>query len=181
VTGVAWGVQSALSLAFSDPQRFLDILMLVPFSLTLIGVTAFHLKQRNQAVKLERIGFRIVAVAGAVGLIGQAAVVADVDELVWIGFPVGILALLAGLAVFGIGTVKTKVLPRNIGIALALSQPLAFAAGIMFIPISLVSDYGDYSGAIGHALAWFVIARELRIRVEAVTDQEEQRAVALAA
>jgi hypothetical protein len=180
VTSVAWATISALSLALSEPKRFLDVLMFVPFTLTLVGIAGLHVLQRSQAARLERIGFQICAIAGFAGLVGQAAVVADFDALKWIGFPVGILALLVGLALFGIGTVQSKVLPRGVGIALALSQPLAFAAGVAFIPISPVSDYGDYSGAIAHAVVWFVIARELRVSIRSTTSQQGQEAVALA-
>jgi len=162
VAGALWCVLSIASLATPDPERYLDALFLAPFSLTLPAFVGLHLVQRDHLGRLGRVGFWLSSAAMTAILIGQMGQVFDVDSLVWLGFPVGLLCWLVGFALYGVATVRAGVLPSWAGLALALAQPLAILFGVVFSPISPVAEYGDYSGALGHGLVWLVVGWALR-------------------
>ena len=162
LAGALWCVLSIASLATLDPERYLDVLFLAPFSLTLPVFVGLHLIQRDHLGRLGRGAFWLSAGTMVAILIGQTGQVVGIDALVWLGFPVGFLGWLAGFALYGVATVRARVLPRWAGWALALSQPLAILLGVAFSPISPLADYGDYSGALAHGLVWMAMGWSLR-------------------
>jgi len=157
VAGALWCVLSIASLATPDPERYLDALFLAPFLLTAPAFVGLHLFQRDHLGRLGRVAFWISSVAMVAILIGQMGQVFDIDAIVWLGFPAGLLAWVVGFALYGIATIRAGALPRWAGGAIALSQPLAILLGVAFSPISPLADYGDYSGALGHGLVWLAI------------------------
>jgi hypothetical protein len=162
--GYAWVILSLLSLLTPGPARYLDVLFVVPYSLSLVGVLRLHAVQRDRSGQFGDIGFR-VSVAGIVTtLVGQTGIIMDTDALTRIVLPVGVAAWILGFLLFGLATARAGVLPRWTGAAIALSQPLAVVAGLAFSPISPLSSTGDYSGAISHGLVWLSIGAAIRAR-----------------
>lgn len=162
LAGALWCVLSIASLATPDPERYLDALFLAPFSLTLPAFVGLHLFQRDHLGLLGRVAFWLSISAMVAILIGQLGQVFDIDAIVWLGFPVGIIAWVVGFGLYGAATVRARILPRRVGWAIALSQPLAIMLGVAFSPISPLADYGDYSGALGHGLVWLAVGWALR-------------------
>lgn len=78
--------------------------------------------------------------------------------------PVGVAGWVGRFLLPGIAAARGRVEPVWGGVALALSQPLAMAAGLALLPISPLSNTGDYSGAIGHGLVWLALRVALRAR-----------------
>ena len=162
VTGVAWVVLSALSLAMPDPSRALDALFLVPFSLTLVAILGLHARQRGRAGRLERIGTRVAVIGMGIALAGQVGVIAGAGGATGPLLATGVVGWVAGLVTLGIATVRAGVLPQRVGVALALAQPMAVVAGVALSPISPLASSGDYSGAIAHGIVWLLIGAALR-------------------
>ncbi len=126
-----------------------------------------HALQRTHAGRLERIGAWVSAVGMAVTLIGQVGIITDVEVLKRTVLPTGVAIWLLGFALFGVATARARVLLPWAGIAIALSQPLAVAAGLTLSPISPLSSSGDYSGAIAHGLVWLALGVALRAHRDA--------------
>jgi len=160
--GLAWASLSLLSILTPEPARFLDVLFVVPYVLSLGGVLGLHAVHRDHADRLERIAAWTSGIGMAVTLVGQVGIITDTDPLTRIVLPAGVVIWLLGFGLFGIAMVRARVLPAWAGIAIALSQPLAVVAGLALSPISPLSGTGDYSGAIGHGLVWLALATALR-------------------
>jgi hypothetical protein len=167
--GVAWVSLSLLSILTPDPARYLDVLFVVPFSLSLGAVLGVHAMQRDHAGRLERVGAWISITGMAATLIGQVGIIADLSGLTRTVLPAGVAVWLLGFALFGAGTVRARVLPPWVGVTIALSQPLAVVAGLALSPISPLSSTGSYSGAIAHGLIWLAVGSVLRAHRGAVS------------
>lgn len=160
--GVAWVSLSALSLLTRDPARYLDLLFVVPYTLSLGGVLGLHALQLAHTGWLARIGAWLAVGGMAVTLVGQAGIIADAQALKQTVLPAGVGMWLLGFVLFGIATTRARVLPPWTGVVLVLSQPLAVVAGVALSPISPLSSTGDYSGAIAHGLVWLALGAVLR-------------------
>jgi hypothetical protein len=67
-----------------------------------------------------------------------------------------------GLIAFGIGTWKTRVLPRYVGITLVLLEPASTLPGLALSPIAPLHDRGAYSGAVEKGIALAIVALGIR-------------------
>lgn len=54
------------------------------------------------------------------------------------------------------------------GALIALSEPLTVLAGLALSPLSPLSGFGDYFGAIAHGLIWLTTGATLRARASTV-------------
>jgi hypothetical protein len=141
--GAAWSIVSALSLLIDEPTRLLDTLMAVPLALTALAFLALHPLQRDRLGRLGQWGYRLSIGAFALLFASQAIIVAGIDRLYWLGFPVAAGIWFVGFLIYGI--------------AIGISQLTAVLFGIALSPISPIADHGDYSGAIGHGIIWLAI------------------------
>jgi hypothetical protein len=155
--GVAWSTMSLLSLLIDEPTRLLDTLMVVPLALTALAFLTLHPLQRDRLGRLGQWGYRLSVGAFALLFVSQAIIVAGVDRLYWLGFPVAAGIWFVGFLIYGIATARAGVLVPWIGIAIGVSQLTAVLFGIALSPISPIADHGDYSGAIGHGIIWLAI------------------------
>jgi hypothetical protein len=157
----AWVAQSLASLALPDPTAVLDITMIVPVLLT--AACLWLLRERGAFGNgpLSRIVGVLCAVAAITAIPGQVAFALDSDGAGTIVAIVETAALIGALVLGGIAALRAHVLPRWMGIALILAQPLAIVLGIVFSPISPLVDHGDYTGALGHGIVWGLIAATL--------------------
>jgi hypothetical protein len=165
--GFAWVSLSMLSLLSPEPARYLDVLFVVPYTLSLAGILGLHALQRRHAGRLERTGAWVSVVGMAVTLVGQVGIITDLEVLKRTALPTGVAIWLLGFALFGVATARARVLPPWAGAAIALSQPLAVVAGLALSPISPLSSTGDYSGALAHGLVWLALSAALRAHREA--------------
>ena len=162
--GIAWVVLSLLSILTPEPARYLDVLFVVPYSLTLAAVLGLHTVQRDHTGRLERVGLWTTVIGMVATLVGQVGIITDADPLTRVVLPVGVAVWLLGFLLLGIATVRARVLPFWAGVALVLSQPLAVVTGLALSPISPLSSTGDYSGAIAHGLVWLALGAAIRSR-----------------
>jgi hypothetical protein len=157
----AWVLQSLTSLALPDPTAVLDVTMIVPILLTISGIWLL----RQQGVFGDGIIARIIVGLCAVGLLftipGQLAFAFDWGGAGMAAAIVETAALIGALVLAGIAIIRTRMLPRWMGVALIVAQPLAIILGIVFSPISPLADSGDYTGALGHGIVWGLIAAAL--------------------
>jgi hypothetical protein len=159
-TALAWTAVSVTSLIEREPKDYIDAMVLVPFALTGIAFLSLHQLQRDALgrSRLGRISIWVSAAATLSLVVSQSTIVAGSDRLLWLGFPVGALAWLAGFGLYGYATAKAGVLPPKIGLGIAIAEPLTIALGVALSPLVPLSDSGNFSGAIGHSLVWFGIA-----------------------
>ena len=169
VTGVAWSAASILSLATPEPMRYLDVVMLVPVTLSLLGIRGIYALRRGRGGRLERIGYLMTQFGIPLAFLGQLCMITGVDELKAPLIAVGMLGWFGGLLLFGIGMAHAGVLPRWAGVTLALSELLTVLAGLALTPISPLSNSGDYSGAIAHGVIWLCVGRTIR-QMDAAVD-----------
>lgn len=160
--GAAWVSLSLLSILTPEPARYLDVLFVVPYALSLGGVLGLHAVQREHTGRLERLGMWTSVVGMIATLVGQIGIITDAEPLTRIVLPAGVAAWLLGFLIVGIATARARVLPAWTGVAIALAQPLAVVAGLALSPISPLSATGDYTGAIAHGLVWLAVGAALR-------------------
>jgi hypothetical protein len=151
-----------------EPTHLLDALMAIPLALTALAFLALHPLQRDRLGRLGQWGYRLSVGAFALLFVSQVIVVAAVEQLYWLAFPVAAGIWFVGFLLYGIATARAGVLAPWIGIAIGFSQLAAVLFGIALSPISPIADHGDYSGAIGHGIIWLAIGITL-IRGRAFT------------
>ena len=157
----AWVLQGLTSLALPDPTAMLDITMTVPILLTMAGIWLLRRKGVFGNGVLSQVVSGLCAVAAVLAIPGQLAFAFDWDGFGTIVEIVETVAFIGALVVAGVALLRTHILPRWMGVALIVAQPLAIVLGIVFSPISPLADSGDYTGALGHGIVWGLIAAAL--------------------
>lgn len=130
---------------------------LVAILLTLIAMVALHAVQGDRHGLLGRTGLWIVVIALLAQAVGRLSEISGSDALAWLVFPLGVLAMVGGLIVYGAATWRAGVLPRWCGIALVAVPPLAIVAAVTFEEFGLDAEYGEVLlgllwVAVGYAL-----------------------------
>ncbi len=159
---VAWVLLGAESVARPGVYHVRDVVWVVPWLLTAAAFAGLHQRQRRRDRRGERWSFRLVMAAMGAVLVGQAGVVLDVAALKVLGFPLGALLWLAALIPFGVATARAGVVPRRVGVALALLEPGSILTGLALAPIAGLADRGGYSGALEKGLVLALLAVGLR-------------------
>lgn len=156
--GIAWTLLSIESIARPDVMDYRDVAFLVPWLLTLATVAAIHRIQGDRLRRAGRVAFRGVVASMAAGALGSVALL-----LGWTGshFAVAVPFWVLSMAVYGTATARAGVLPRWIGVALALSEVLVIATAVALSPWVPLSDHGSFSGAIAHGVVFLAIGRSL--------------------
>ena len=168
LTGLAWLTISLLSLYHREPQDYLDAVMLAPLTLSIGAISAVYLAQREQLGRLGRASYPFAVGALVALAAGQSLHLADLETARNIVLIPGVIGWIVSYILFGIATVRARVLPAWVGILIALSEPLTILSGVALSPIAPLSDFGGYSGAIAHALIWLAIANVLRSQTATV-------------
>jgi hypothetical protein len=162
VAGIGWATAGLLSLALRKPHGFLDILLSVPILVMLGAVSGLHALQRERAGRLGAVGYRAMLLGTPVVLLGQVGIIVDNELLLKTALPAGMSIWILGLILFGAATARARLLPRWIGIGIALSQGLAVLVGLALSPISPLANSGTYTGALAHGAVWLAVAVALR-------------------
>src|SRR4051794_32662417 len=144
ITWIALGADSIVR-PFQVNAR--DTFWMLPFALTMISFVYVHRVQRSDS-KLERFSYYIVMFASSLVFLGNIGIQANNNFLGNLGFPAGAILWTVGLIAFGIGTLRSKVLPSLAGWALILLEPLSILCGVALSPIAPLLEHGVYSGAV---------------------------------
>lgn len=157
----AWMFQSLASLALPDPTKVLDLTMIAPMALTVVAVWRLRQTGAIGGRVLTGVCLGVGAVSAAGIVPGQLAFAFDWGTPGDIAKAVSTVAFIGLLLAAGVGVFRARVLPRWVGGALVAAQPLAVLFGLLFSPISPLSDSGDYTGALGHGIVWGLIGAAL--------------------
>jgi hypothetical protein len=138
-----------------------DPFLLVPWLLTMAAITAIHRRQAAADRRVERWSYRALMVTMTAVALGQVGIVFDVALLKATAFPTGPLLWILAMVPFGVTTVRARVFPRSVGVALALLEPGSILTGVALSPIAGLAERGAYSGALEKGLVLALIARAL--------------------
>ena len=161
LAGTLWLFLSLDSLARPDPETYRDAVFIIPWLLAAVAIAGIHTLQRAAAGRLGEVGFWLLVAGIVAGVAGILASLSDSESLKWLGFPVGALGWMGGLALFGVATMRARVLPRWCGVALIVAQPLAILLGAALAPIAPLHEYGSYTGALALAVVWLSLGAVL--------------------
>ncbi len=111
-----------------NPAPYLDVMFVVAMLLVLAGMVGFHALQQGHYGLLGWAGFYTVVVGILAQVLGLVLLLSGSTALLWL-VPVATLAILVGFALYGVATLRAKVLPRWCGVALIVAFPAAVALG----------------------------------------------------
>ena len=152
------GAESALR---GGEMHYRDALQLVPWVLAAVTLAFLHATQRHVRNRVELVGFWSTMGAMSVAASGQIGLISGVERLAPLAFPVGALLWLAAMAVYGVGTYRAGVVPKRVGVAIALLEPGSILTGIALSPLVGLHDRGNYSGALEKGVVMLLIAAAL--------------------
>ena len=130
--GVIWGVlglSAMIGYLQAIPGREDVVLFVVAMLLTAAGLVGFHTLQKDSYGWLGRTGFYVSLAAIAAHVLGAVLYLAGNPAFQWLSSPVGALGMLIGFVLYGIATLRARVLPRWYGLTLAVSMPVSLGLG----------------------------------------------------
>jgi hypothetical protein len=148
IGGVAFAIDGVLVLTVD--AAWTNVVYLCAALLMLVGLAGLHALQRRGYGLLGRVGFWTAAVASVGQVLGLLVYLTGSDVLNWLIFPVGFLVVPVGLVLYGIATLRAKMLPRLYGLGLIFVPPIAVVLG-------------DYGGVL-FGLLWVVLGYALLVR-----------------
>ena len=130
--GVIWvvlGLSPVVGYLQAIPGREDVVLFVVAMLLTAVGLVGLHTLQKDSYGRLGRTGFYVALAAIAAHILAAVLYLAGNPAFQWLSFPVGILGMLIGFVLYGIATMRARVLPRWYGLTLAVSMPVSLGLG----------------------------------------------------
>jgi hypothetical protein len=127
VGGVTWlvlGLSAVFGYLQALPGRVDVWLFIIAHLLTAVGLVGLHALQRGSYGLLGRAGFYLSLVAITARISGAVVFLAGSTALEWIS-PPATYSLLVGLVLYGIATLRARVLPRWYGLTLTLAMPVS--------------------------------------------------------
>ena len=91
--------------------------------LSVAGLVGLHALQKDSYGLLGRAGFYLALAAMAARAFGAVVFLAGSSALEWISLP-ATLGMLVGFVLYGVATLRARVLPRWYGVALIVSLPI---------------------------------------------------------
>ncbi len=126
LAGVVFLVDEILGLM--NPAPYLDVMFVVAMLFVLAGMVGFHALQQGHYGRLGWVGFYAIVVGVLAQVLGLVLLLLGSMALLWL-IPVATLAVLVGFALYGVATLRARVLPRWCGVALIVAFPAAIALG----------------------------------------------------
>ncbi len=145
------------SLLEPGPQDWRNAAMLAPWVLTMALLAGVQAAQSARATRSCRRAFWTTEAAMLVNGVLMLLVALGVDDLRSLVGP-AVLVWIVGMLWFGVCTARNGTFPRIVGVAIAAAEPLVAVIGLALSPIAPLSDYGSYTGALGHTLAMGLVA-----------------------
>ena len=125
--GVSWvvlGLSAVFGYLQAIPGREDVVLFVIALLFTAAGLVGLHTLQRASYGLLGQAGFYIALVAIAGRILGAVVFLAGSSALEWVSMP-ATLSMLVGFVLYGVATVRARVLPRWYGLALIVSMPVS--------------------------------------------------------
>jgi hypothetical protein len=157
--GVIWvvlGLSALVGYLQAIPGREDVVLFVVAHLLLAVGLVGLHALQKGSYGRLGRAGFYIALVAIAARVLGAVVFLAGSSALEWISLP-ATLGMLVGFVLYGVATLRARVLPRWYGLALIVSLPVS-------LPVAVY-------GTVLFGLFLVVLGYVLWLRRDATTEQ----------
>jgi hypothetical protein len=157
--GVIWvvlGLSTLVGYLQAIPGREDVVLFVVAHLLLAVGLVGLHALQKGSYGRLGRAGFYIALVAIAARVLGAVVFLAGSSALEWISLP-ATLGMLVGFVLYGVATLRARVLPRWYGLALIVSLPVS-------LPVAVY-------GTVLFGLFLVVLGYVLWLRRDATTEQ----------
>lgn len=150
--GAVWlilGISNVFGYLQAIPAREDVVLLIVALLLTGAGLVGMHALQGGSYGLLGQAGFYIALASLLARALAAGVFLAGGSALQWISYPWGTVGMLVGLVVYGIATLRARVLPRWYGLALIVSLPaslpLAAYGSALFGLIMAVLGYALWS------------------------------------
>jgi hypothetical protein len=150
--GVAWlvlGLSNVFGYLQAIPGREDVVLLVLALLLTAAGLVGLHALQGESYGLLGQVGFYIALASLAARALGAGVFLAGSSALGWISYPWGTIGMLVGFVLYGLATLRARVLPRWYGLALIVcmpvSLPLATYGTVLFGLILVVLGYALWS------------------------------------
>lgn len=147
--GAAWlvlGLSNVFGYLQAIPGREDVALLVLALLLTAAGLGGLYALQGGSHGLLGRAGFYLALAALVARALGAVAFLAGSSALEWVSLP-GTIGMLVGFVVYGLATLRTGVLPRWYGVALALSVPVSLPLAVYGTAL-----FGLIMAALGLAL-----------------------------
>jgi hypothetical protein len=147
--GVVWivlGLSALFGYLQAIPGREDIVLYVVALLFTAAALVGLHALQRKSYGLLGRVGFYVALAAIASRILGAVVFLAGSSALEWTSLP-GTLGMLVGFVLYGLATLRARVLPRWYGLALIVCMPVS-------LPLATYGTalFGLILGVLGYAL-----------------------------
>jgi hypothetical protein len=146
--GVTWlvlGLSARFGYLQAIPGREDVVLYVVAQLFTVAGLLGLHTLQKESYGLLGEAGFYLTLVAMTGRILDAVVFLAGNPVLEWISLPATLIMLL-GLVLYGVATLRARVLPRWYGLALIVSMPVSLPLSVygtaLFGLIVVVLGYG---------------------------------------
>src|SRR5215210_1283984 len=149
--GVVWlilGLSNVFGYLQAIPGREDVVLLILALLLTAAGLVGLHALQSRHGL-LGQAGLYIAVASLLARALGAGVFLAGSSALAWISYPWGTIGMLVGFIMYGLATLRARVLPRWYGLALMVSVPvslpLATYGSALFGLIMVVLGYALWS------------------------------------
>ena len=155
LSGATWvvlGFSSLLGYLQAILGREDVVLFVVAHLFLAVGLVGFYALQKGSYGLLGQAGFYVVLAAVAARVLGAVVFLAGSSALQWISFP-GALVMLVGFVLYGIATLRARVLPRWYGLALIGSAlPFVLPVSLPLAIYGITTLYGLILLVLGYVL-----------------------------
>ena len=130
--GVVWvvlGLSALVGYLQAIPSREDVVLFVAAHLLSAAGLVGLHALQKDGYGLLGRAGFYLALAAMAARAFGAVVFLAGSSAAEWISFP-ATLGMLVGFVLYGVATLRARVLPRWYGVALIVSLPISLPLAV---------------------------------------------------
>ncbi len=155
LSGVIWlvlGLSAVVGYLQAIPGREDVVLFVVGMLLTAMGLVGFHTLQKDSYGRLGWTGFYVALAAIAAHVLGAVLYLVGNPAFQWLSSPVGRFGMLIGFVLYGIATLRAKVLPRWYGLTLTFSMPVSLGLGHLLAAYWSSLSFGLFFLLLGYAL-----------------------------
>ena len=148
--GAVWvvlGLSGVFGYLRAIPGREDVVLLILALLLTAAGLVGLHALQSARYGFLGRAGFYVAFASLLARALGAGIYLAGSSALQWISYPWGTIGMLVGFVVYGVATLRARVLPLWYGFALIVCMPIS-------LPLATYGTtlFGLIMVALGYAL-----------------------------